>query len=102
MLRWSVLLLGLLLVAGQAAGYIAIAAAETCSQPCPDDDSSGRCSPTCVCMGCCAYRGPAVVATLTLGDPIPISWSPAPETDLIIPSPDPRSILHIPKPSLIP
>lgn len=97
--RWLVATLVLLTVA-QAAGFTAILGA-ACSQPCDDDDSEGRCPPTCVCLGCCSYRGPAVVGDVAAGDPIPVAWSPDTETDAFLPSPSPRPILHIPKPQVL-
>jgi hypothetical protein len=71
-----------------------------CSEPCPTDESGGECAPNCHFCNCCSTPK-TVLDRLAPASPIPeiaaVTWPAARRQP---PSPDPRAILHVPKPVL--
>jgi hypothetical protein len=91
----AALLLGLFLA--QATGLAAALEGE-CEDACTDDDPGEECPPICPSCTCLTHTQPSLVlradAPLIAGAPVLIDV-PGPAT--LLPSPDPREILHVPK-----
>ncbi|HVT09045.1 MAG TPA: hypothetical protein VHO67_16410 [Polyangia bacterium] len=88
----------LLLVVTLDVSGLGTAAGDACgSDECPMGSSGGPCSPFCNACGCCSLpraNAPAARSALVIPDGVQATW---PGADVPAPSPDPATILHIPK-----
>jgi hypothetical protein len=69
-----------------------------CAADCPDERSNGDCPAACESCACCGAVRPVLLVRVAA--PIPPGsvawvWSESPP---IVAAPDPREILHVPKP----
>ena len=85
---------------GQATGLSEIPGADACRQPCPGELPDGHCPPECQLCTCCATTKPVVLPQLYASlQQRSIRAVPGEQTRTPLP-PEPRKIMHVPKPSL--
>jgi hypothetical protein len=98
----------LILLLALALGMVRVSAAPVvrafleCVEGCADDGADGKCSPLCQDCACCA-RSVVAPARVQAVDVLPIVSHTllAFQRDRTPPSPEPREILHIPKPARV-
>ena len=89
------LVVTLLLAVGQASGVLWLGG-DTCGEDCPDGKQCPPQCPTCTCAGTSVPSIPAPVATIAPAPGVEhVVEFAAPDT--LVPSPDPREILHVPR-----
>jgi hypothetical protein len=95
LLRLRLVLALIVLVVGTAIG----SAADFCDEPCQGDGADGSCALE-VCCSCCVHSRFDPPASVRAAPYEPSAGAPEPLSAAARPSPDPRDILHVPKPSL--
>jgi len=90
----------LALFLGQTTGLSEFVEADECEEPCPGDSPDGHCPPACQFCVCCASARPAVLSQGAAVLPVQAFLAVLGEQTDTPPSPEPREILHVPKPSL--
>ena len=96
----SVLVLAVFL--GQATAFAALIETDDCDQSCPDDEPGGKCPPICPSCSCASHSQPSVLVPENLATLIDLPPVVIPQIMDVtpLPTPDPREILHVPKPLL--
>lgn len=92
-----VLALGLVLLVG---GGAVTGGTDPCEQDCPGDSADGGCALEACCSCCVHARFDPPDSVRTPPRPA-VAGSPAALRSAAVPSPDPRDILHVPKPSFL-
>lgn len=92
--------LGCVLFLAQATGAFRLVAEDTCTRTCADDVADGGCVPSCVFCLCCAHAKPLAASPAVAAPRPTIIGAMSEHTPRVRPAPDPREILHVPKPVL--